>query len=299
MRVHALRATVAMLAAALLAALIVVLPTNPAHAAGRVDVSTTPAASGATKVTLSGSGFQYQPNAPGGVYVFFGTVADPATNSWAPSQGGKSGSSFTYAGTSGAQLLVGFEGGSSASASNSVIRADGTWSSEMTIPGATFAGSSGNPHEGAAATGAEINCLEVQCGIITIGAHGRINANNESFTPISFVTESGEIETGTAAPSFDDDATKLDIPSTEEEAESENTAAGEEVTEEDTAAAPNTEALADTSNTSTWVVLGVVAFAVLALIGALVFYIVNRNKQKKTAAAGVVPADTPNEGEAS
>ena len=32
----------------------------------------------------------------------------------------------------------------------------------------------------------QVDCSEVQCGIITIGAHGVDNANNESFTPFDF-----------------------------------------------------------------------------------------------------------------
>ncbi|WP_201026566.1 hypothetical protein, partial [Priestia megaterium] len=137
-------------------------------------------------MTLSGSGFQYQPNAPGGVYVFFGAVSDPAGGSWSPSQGGKSGQSFAYASTGGSQLLIAFEGGDSAEAANGMIRPDGTWSAQMTIPGSTFEATSGNPHAGQSAAGETIDCTVVQCGIITIGAHGMWNANNESFTPISF-----------------------------------------------------------------------------------------------------------------
>jgi hypothetical protein len=308
MKSHVIPATAALLVAFVTAALLTLVPLNPAHAASRVDVSTTPSATGSTKVTLSGSGFQYQPNAPGGVYVFFGTVQDPSTNSWAPSQGGKSGETFTYAATSGAQLLVGFEGGSSASASNSLIRADGTWSAEMTIPGSKFDGSSGNPHAGENKVGAQVDCLKVQCGIITIGAHGRINPNNESFTPLSFVTESGAVESGTAAPSFDDEATKLSIPQakagdSKTDKESSTDDSQKKTPKTSTSKKPKDSASASDSSqgtsTSSWVVLGVLVVAVLALIAAVIFYVVNRRRQLKHAAAegAAEPVTNPEQGE--
>ena len=268
------------------------LSASPAHAAARVDVSTTPSADGSTTVTLSGSGFQYQPNAPGGIYVFFGAVSDPTTNAWAPSQGGKSGSTFSYASTSGSQLLIGFAGGASADSSNSMIDSSGRWSASMTIPGAKFPGSSGDPHSGNAQTGSEINCLRVQCGIITIGAHGSFNANNESFTPVGFVTSDGSVKSGTGAQSFTDDATVLEVPQADAgaqpEAETPEAAADPEtadagegpLVDEGDQAAPLVEEAAATDS-MTWWVLGVLGFAVLALIAALTLVIVKRVRTPK------------------
>lgn len=175
-----------MLLGVLVALAPIALPGTAAHAAGTVVVSPEPSAEGETRVTLSGSGFQYVPNAPGGIYVFFGVVSDPASNAWAPTQGGATGVTYSYASTEGAILLVAFEGGSSASEANAVIDASGSWSAELTIPGSSFALSSGNPHDGSAEEGQTIDCLQQTCGIITIGAHGNANANNESFTPVVF-----------------------------------------------------------------------------------------------------------------
>lgn len=287
------RGIAAVLAAALMAMLSIALFAQPAHAASRVDVSPAPSVDGPTTVTLSGSGFQYQPNAPGGVYIFFGAVSDPTTNSWAPSQGGRSGETFGYANTSGALLLAAFQGGSSAEAANAVIDPNGNWTAQMTIPGSSFASSSGNPHEGEARSGATIDCLQVQCGIITIGAHGYLNANNESFTPVSFVTADGSLQSGSGAQSFTDEATAIDIPvqGTDGAAATEDPAAakpdGAAATPQPTDAdAPAAESGGGAA--TTWIVLGVLALAVLALIAAVVAALVKR-RRSVAANTAVVP----------
>ena len=298
-RIRALAMCIALL---VLASLALLAGGAPAQAAGRVDVSPVPSADAATTVTLSGSGFQYQPNAPGGVYVFFGAVSDPSTNAWAPSQGGKSGDSFAYAATDGSRLLVAFEGGASAEAANGMIDAGGNWSAQMTIPGSTFTASFGDPHSGNAQSGQEIDCLQVQCGIITIGAHGMVNGNNESFTPVSFATGSGEVRSGTgAAEEFGssgenageteqaDEATQLDVPGSEEqETESETTDAAVPAAPEAAETDP-----ASSDSTLTWIVLGVLAFAVVALLVAVVLVLVKRRRAKRAGAApsGAAPPD--------
>ena len=281
-----------------------VLGANAAHAAGRVDVSPAPNADGSTTVTLSGSGFQYVPNAPGGIYVTFGVVQDPTTNSWAPSQGGRSGSTFGYASTGGATLLVAFAGGSSAGESNAVIDENGNWTAQMTIPGARFPSSSGNPHAGQAQEGAEIDCLTVQCGIITFGAHGMVNANNESFTPVSFATADGELVSGSGGQSFTDEATQLEIPANgeagEDGAAKTDATTGEQADAQQhagaaaaaTPAAPAQAETADASGlSSSALVLGVLGFALLVLIGAVVYAIVRRSRGAKAAAG--LPAAAP------
>ena len=279
----------AVLAAAIAAAAIA----GPAQAAGRVDVSQAPNADGSTTVTVSGSGFQYLPNAQGGIYIFFGAVSDPATNAWAPSQGGKSGSTFGYANTPGSTLLAAFEGGSSASEANAVIDASGSWSAQMTIPGSSFASSYGNPHAGGSQTGSTIDCLQVQCGIITIGAHGMVNANNESFTPVGFVTASGAIASGTAAQSFTDDATVLELPGAEAPAAD---AAGDGAAEAEAPAgtgstAAGVEPAADPIGEAepggfdtTVLVLAVLGVAVLALIAAVVVVLIRRARPRPPVA---------------
>ncbi|MBL3698284.1 hypothetical protein D3228_01270 [Leucobacter luti] len=291
-----------LLAALPIAGLPLALGSTPAHAAARVDVSPAPSADAATTVALSGSGFQYQPNAPGGVYVFFGAVADPATNSWSPSQGGKSGETFAYAGTDGSRLLVAFAGGSSSGEANGVIDANGAWSAQLTIPGARFTASFGNPHEGAQGAGQEIDCLQVQCGIITIGAHGLVNANNESFTPVSFAAANGQLQSGSGAvqefggASTNDAATKIEVPGAAEAP----AAAADETGAETTAAAPQPAAapgVADTPDaTLTWVVLGVLAVAVLALGAAITVVTVKRRGAARALAASTATATPPGPG---
>ncbi len=281
------------------AAFALVAGLSPAHAASRVDISATPAADGSTVVTVSGSGFQYLPNAPGGIYVFFGTVSDPMTNAWAPSQGGRSGSTFSYASTSGSTLLVGFAGGTSAESSNAVIDANGNWSAQMTIPGARFAGSYGDPHSGGAQTGSQIDCLVVQCGIITIGAHGSVNANNESFTPVSFVTADGSVQSGTGVQSFTDEATVLEVP---QGADTDDTTTADEQssnTETAQGALENSSAEGRASGfDTTWIVLGVLAFAVIALIAAIATVLIRRSRTRASVASPALASAAPEGAEA-
>ncbi|SJM69425.1 hypothetical protein CZ674_13280 [Agrococcus casei LMG 22410] len=281
----ALRTVIAASAAALVLAGIT--PATPAQAAAQVSVSPAPSSDSATEVTLTGSGFQYQPNAPGGVYVFFGAVTDPSGGSWKPSQGGKSGTTFAYAGTSGAQLLVAFEGGDSAEAANGMIRADGSWSATMRIPGSVFEASFGNPHDGQNQQGQQIDCKVVQCGIITIGAHGLWNANNESFTPITF-------DGTTPTQNFDDEATVLEVPGGDSEADEPEAPSPTETAEAaDVEAdaegdgggqgdADQQVATADESGASTWIFI-VLGAAVALLLGAVVLLIV---RSRKPAVAG-------------
>lgn len=183
-----------MLAAGLVAVFAGLLPGQPApaaHAAGSVSVTVkdrpdlVAVADPAylTEVTVAGSGFQSVQNGFGGLYVFFGWVDGGA---WAPSQGGATGSTYRYvyddeANPVGYQLFVSFPGSSTEYAANGgELSADGSWSGTMKIPGSSFESYDRN---GDVTT---VDCLAVQCGIITIGAHGVVNPSNESFTPISF-----------------------------------------------------------------------------------------------------------------
>ena len=162
----------------------------PASAAGRVSV----AIEGHPEVTnqvdstylttlrLNGSGFQGIKNGYGGIYVAFGSVA----GTWQPSKGGATGVDYSYvpddeSNPTGYLDFVAFEGSSTGYAANggTVDSATGTWSATLKVPGSTFQALDRN---GAART---VDCARVQCGVITIGAHGVSNANNESFTPVS------------------------------------------------------------------------------------------------------------------
>ena len=162
----------------------------PAWAAATVTVSgpdgAAVSADYATDVTVSGSGFQAIQNGFGGIYVLFGWVDDAAGGSWRPSQGGVVGADYRYvpdaetAENNGFQRFLAFAGSQTESSANGVLAADGSWSIDMVIPGATF---ESQDRDGATVS---VDCRQVTCGIITIGAHGVKNANNETFTPVSF-----------------------------------------------------------------------------------------------------------------
>ena len=188
----AVAATLLAVALAVAAALASVVPGSvpAAHAAG-AQVSATPEGGtlnpdGATTVDLKGSGFQSVQNGFGGIYVLFGWVSDPDGGSWKPSQGGVTGENYKYVpddenNPAGYDVFVAFPGSSTEGAANGgEIAADGTWSAKITVPGAKFTSTdrAGNP--------SDVDCTAVQCGIITIGAHGVSNANNETFTPMTF-----------------------------------------------------------------------------------------------------------------
>jgi hypothetical protein len=162
----------------------------PAAAAARVSVSGLDGAArasttGPTTLRLSGAGFQSVPNAFGGLYVLFGWVDGGA---WAPSQGGVSGDTLRYvpdsesADNAGYQRFVAFPGSSTADEANGGLLAeDGTWSASIVVPGPRFTALD------RAGEAVEVDCTQVRCGVITIGAHGVANAANETFTPVEFV----------------------------------------------------------------------------------------------------------------
>ncbi|NLF04027.1 MAG: hypothetical protein GX593_03305 [Actinomycetales bacterium] len=172
-------------------------PPAPAHAAARVTIANELGDAKAdttysTEITVSGSGFQSVQGAFGGVYLFFGTVGD----GWRPSKGGTSGKDFRYVpdtetqDNAGFQRFVAFPGSSTQSEAHTTMTADGAWTVTMTVPGPTFqtVGRSGGTET--------IDCRTVTCGVITVGAHGVTNANNETFTPVAF----GEVFTATPEP---------------------------------------------------------------------------------------------------
>jgi hypothetical protein len=167
-------------------------PAEPARAAGAsvsVSVVGRPDLTGVadpaylTELQLNGSGFQSIVNGFGGIYVLFGWVDG---DGWQPSQGGSTGADYRYvpddeANPVGYASFVSFPGSSTEYAANGGILADdGTFSATLQVPGAKF---TSLDRSGAAS---EVDCTQVQCGIITIGAHGVPNANNETFTPIKF-----------------------------------------------------------------------------------------------------------------
>ncbi|VEI13320.1 hypothetical protein [Trueperella bialowiezensis] len=181
-----------------LAGVIVVGAASPAHAAGQVVVSgiggqPVVSASGVTDIRVSGRGFQSLQGGFGGIYVLFGWVDDPQGGSWKPSRGGQTGVNYAYVPDTeekdnlGYMRFVTFPGSSTASAANGgEIAADGSWSLTMRTPGARFVTRN---RDGSERT---IDCTQVQCGIITIGAHGVANSSNETFTPVTFQGQAGD-----------------------------------------------------------------------------------------------------------
>jgi type II secretory pathway pseudopilin PulG len=193
---------------------------QPAWAAAGVSVTgpdgtATVSADYATEVTVSGSGFQAIQNGFGGVYVLFGWVGDAAGGSWKPSQGGVVGADYRYvpdaeaADNAGFQRFIAFPGSQTESSANGVLNADGSWSIGMVVPGANF---ESQDREGNVSA---VDCLRVTCGIITIGAHGVKNANNETFTPLTFgSTAAAGGESASATPATAVGAVRLGVEST-------------------------------------------------------------------------------------
>ena len=195
-----------------LATFIALAPAVGAHAdaavtiTGGADVPTT----GQTQLTVTGAGFQSVPGGFGGIYVMFGWV-DPA-GTWRPSQGGVTGTSYRYAADDeqapvGFQRFLAFPGSSTAAEASGQLGADGTFSTTITTPGPVFTSLDRNRVE------TRVDCLTVQCGIITIGAHGVVNPTNETFTPVTFAAPSASATPSpsvTASPSASPSAIAAD-----------------------------------------------------------------------------------------
>lgn len=151
-------------------------------------------------VTVSGSGFQSVQGGAGGIYVVFGWVDDAEGGSWRPSNGGATGADYLYApdtedaDNAGFQRFVAFPGsGTAAAANGGVIAEDGSWSTPLTIPAAQFDAMD------RAGDAAPVDCTQVQCGVITFGAHGIKNATNETFTPLTVTDAAAETAAAEAA----------------------------------------------------------------------------------------------------
>lgn len=203
------RRTALLALASLLAGLLLpVLAAGPAQAAARVSIDNGAGAAQidgtySTRLTVSGSGFQSVKNGHGGIYVWFGVV----NGAWKPSQGGVSGVNYRYIPDSegksnqGFQRFVSFPGSDTASSAHATMSDSGSWRTTITVPGPTFkvVGRDGSVDT--------VDCRKMQCGVITIGAHGQKNANNETFTPVSVGT------VASTAPSAEDPASGAEEPS--------------------------------------------------------------------------------------
>lgn len=145
-------------------------------------------ANGDTPITVQGTGFDPGTAAPGegtgGIYVGFGQLATPTdTESWRRSKGGVSGvgRDFNY----GAPRFVAAHNTANGAVADAVMDAQGNWTFSTVLPGKTLA-SFFDPN-------ATMDCVEAQCGVLSFGAHGVINAANEAYTPLYF---QGQDETG-------------------------------------------------------------------------------------------------------
>ncbi|MFD5092214.1 hypothetical protein ACFWMR_16560 [Amycolatopsis thailandensis] len=184
---------------AVAAGLLMIAAPVPASAAGAA-VTFSPGAADpdyATSLQVKGTGFQSVPKGYGGIYLLFGWVADGA---WQPSQGGAAGETYRYVkdketkDNNGFQRFLAFPGSDTASAANGELAANGTWSTKLVIPGARF--------KAADRTGkvVDVDCLKVRCGLITVGAHGVVNATNETFTPVTFAVPKAPTTQAAAPP---------------------------------------------------------------------------------------------------
>ncbi|WP_259362903.1 HtaA domain-containing protein [Curtobacterium sp. ME12] len=153
---------------------------NAAGASTRVKPATqiTTAAAG-MKLTVSGTGFSKNTN-KSGLYVLFGYVTK------FPAAGGSLGTGYDYVNGGGAsgQEGQGFVAwpdntatGGAATAKLSATK-NGSFTQTGLTASATFTGASTK----------RVDCLSgaVQCGVITIGAHGLKDAALETFTPVYF-----------------------------------------------------------------------------------------------------------------
>jgi hypothetical protein len=151
----------------------------------------------ANNLTVSGTGFQDIVGGFSGIYVLFGWV----DANWRPSTGGVSGVDYKYVedeqtkNNHGYIKFVSYSKGTTLSAANGgIITPAGTWKTTLVVPGATF------PASGENGQITQVNCLQVQCGVITIGAHGVIDNVNETFTPVTFAATSAQATPTTVAP---------------------------------------------------------------------------------------------------
>lgn len=157
-------------------------------------------------VTVTGRSYLQPPhvcgtNVFGGIYLFFGWVQPGGQ--WGPSfksstsTQGLFGTSYSYPGEGGGaetrddgtgtiRLISFTAGGESGTSTPFHMDGQGNWQSNLTVRGATY--SYTDLRTGASNS---VDCRVVQCGVFTIGAHGKASRTNERFTPINFVDAAG------------------------------------------------------------------------------------------------------------
>jgi hypothetical protein len=129
-----------------------------------------------TTVTVSGKGFDSsQP-----IYLGFGAMADPSNpEAWRRSKGGFSGPGADY--DYGAPRLVVAHGSPDGAVADGEMAKDGSWKLDVKLPGAKVK----------SFFGGEIDCLKAECGFFAFGAHGKVSAKNEAYTPVTFQNPEG------------------------------------------------------------------------------------------------------------
>ena len=162
-----------------------------------------PAAATST-ITVTGSDFLVPPHPCGatvfgGLYLFFGWVAPGGQ--WGPSwrnstdSAGQFGVTFSYPGEGGGgdtrddgtglvRLISFTPGGTSGSETPFHLDGGGGFSTTLTVRGALYSWtdiSTGRTNT--------VDCRTVQCGVFTIGAHGKSSRTNEQFVPVTFRTD--------------------------------------------------------------------------------------------------------------
>ena len=262
---------------------------GPAAAQSQVTItdesgaSVTEVVAGST-VTVSGTGFQSVEGGAGGVYVTFGWVADAAGGTWRPTAGGATGEDYLYApddegaDNTGYQRYVAFPGSATAMAANGgVVAADGTWTTDLVIPPAQFEAfdRAGNP--------APVDCTQVQCGVITFGAHGVKNATNETFTPVTFAADVPAPTETDAAAATDPTTDPADSDSATDPATDQAGAPAADAEGDDEAAAVQAVAAAPVEDDSAGRTFVVSLVGGLLTIGALIAVGIARAKRRRAA----------------
>ncbi|MFN7148589.1 MAG: hypothetical protein ACK4V6_03830 [Microthrixaceae bacterium] len=157
-------------------------------------------------VTVTGRSYLLPPHVCGtdvfgGIYLFFGW-AQPG-GQWGPSfksstsTQGLFGTTYSYPGQGGGaetrddgtgtvRLISFTAGGESGTSTPFHMDGQGSWRADLTVRGSTY--SFTDIRTGASQS---VDCTVVQCGVFTIGAHGKASRTNERFVPINFTDASG------------------------------------------------------------------------------------------------------------
>lgn len=156
-------------------------------------------ASSVSTISVTGRDYLVPPhtcgaNVFGGVYVFFGWVAPG--DRWGPSwrgdgSNGQFGFTYSYPGDGGGETrddgsglvrLISFtDGGTSGAETPFHMDGGGNFSTTLTVRGSLYSWIDSST--GASST---VDCRQVQCGVFTVGAHGKSSRTNERFTPLTF-----------------------------------------------------------------------------------------------------------------